>query len=76
MPAPSPVSGSLPGRAAMREPAQDLEAHLDGAMRGTALQVDDEAETARVVLVARVVETIRARTPGRRRAEGGIGSYL
>ena len=44
------------GGAAMREAPQDLEPHLDGAVRWPALQVDDEPEPTGVVLVGRIVE--------------------
>jgi hypothetical protein len=47
--------------AAMREAPQDLEPHVDRAVRWPALQVDDEAETTRIVLVLRVIETHGAR---------------
>ena len=55
------------GRAAMRETPQDLEAHLDGAVRWAALQIDDEAEATRIMLVARVVEAHRAGKAARMR---------
>ena len=49
--------------AAVVEVLQDLDRLLEDAVRLVALDVDDEALAARVVLVARVVETLPRRRP-------------
>ncbi len=47
--------------AAVQQVEQDLQALLDDAVRTPALDIDHEADTARVVFVARIVETGRTR---------------
>ncbi len=52
------VQGIGSGRAAVREVVEDREAVLDDVVRLAPLDVRDEAHAARVVLVARVVESL------------------
>ncbi len=63
-------AGVATGRAAVREPPQDLEAHADDLMRGRAAQVSHEAQAACVALVRRVVQ------PGSGRQRHGHGDYV
>ena len=51
--------GIAPRRAAMREPAEDLEAQFDRALPRAVLQIGDEPETTRVVFLRRVIEAER-----------------
>ena len=55
-------------RATMGEVLQDLEAMLDDLMAWPRLQVGDEADAASIVLAFRIVESLRRRRRGPRRA--------
>jgi hypothetical protein len=48
-------------RAAMIEVDQDLEAARDDVVRFSAADMSDETDTARIVLVARVIEALSPR---------------
>ena len=56
MPAPSPVLASQPQAPRCSQVDEHLEGLPDDRVRAAALDVDDEADAAGVVLVARVVE--------------------
>jgi hypothetical protein len=58
-PAPSPVSGIAAAGAAMRQVDQNLDALDDDVVRPLALEVGNEADSAGIVLLARVVEALR-----------------
>ena len=47
------------GGAAVQQVVEDLDAALDDGVRGSAADVADETDPARVLLVARVVEALR-----------------
>src|SRR3990170_5236813 len=50
-----------PGRAAMGEVVQDLQAMLDDLPARTTFEIGDEADAARVVLALRIIESLRGR---------------
>jgi hypothetical protein len=50
--------GLAAARAAVQQVDQHLQPLLDDAVRAPSLDVDDEADTARVVLVTRIVQTM------------------
>ena len=58
MPAPSPVFASQPQAPRCSQVDEDLQRLPDDRVRAPALDVDDEADAAGVVLVARVVEAV------------------
>ncbi len=50
-----------PGRAAMGEVLQNLQAMLDDRVARTSLQIGDEADAAGIVLALRIIESLRGR---------------
>ena len=58
-PAPSPVSRIAAAGAAVRQVDQNLNALEDDVVRFLALEIRNEADSAGIVLVARVVKTLR-----------------
>jgi hypothetical protein len=59
MPAPSPVFFSQPQAPRCLKVEEDLERVLDDARGLAPLQIDNEADAARVVLMSRIVEALR-----------------
>ena len=72
-------AGAVAGRrlaaagAAVQQVDQDAQPLLDDGVRAAALDVDDEADAAGVVLVRRVVQAERPRGPPRRGCRAGRG---
>src|SRR5690606_15695050 len=60
--------------AAMRQVLEDEEAVLDDLVRLLALHVGDEADAAGIVLVARIIESLRRRQAGRHEGWAGFRS--
>jgi hypothetical protein len=65
-------AGVASRRAAVREAAQDLDAHRDDLVGGGAAKISDEAEPARVAFEGGVVEALRG-GEGHGRREYAVG---